>query len=295
MSAIIEQDTNASAQSNITTVINKVNYKIAIKLSKQSQYFEWEYLMRHKLKSLELWAGSVHDKECLPEESEEAYCCILDNIHEDLIKICMSVITAEGLWNIFKEKFAEKSVSNRVSCVKALVSLECEENIEEFIKSIKLIERSRVAALGGSTEIKVEHLATIFLLSKLPKEYAGEKAVLEENKDVTMALIMEKVIKHQVNLFGKKVAFKATVSLCSHLRNADSCWICHPDLKPFCPQCDQEGRKSAHKTGSKFCAFKANKTSLQSYSMSTRDDLYPKQNWILDSGSNVSITSFKDE
>lgn len=295
MTETTEQDTNASAQSNVTTVINKVNYKIAIKLSKQSQYFEWEYLMRHKLNSLELWAGSVHDKESIPSESEEAYCCILDNIHEDLIKFCMTVTTAKELWNVFKEKFAGKSVSNQVSCVKALVSLECDENIEEFIESIKLIERSLVAALGGSTEIKVDHLATIFLLSKLPKEYAGEKAVLEANKDVTMALIMEKVVKNQVNLPGRKVALKANVTLCSHQRNADSCWICHPHLKPFCNQCDQEGRKSAHKTGSKFCVFKTNKTSLQSYSMSTRNDSYPRQPWILDSGSNVSITSFKNE
>ncbi len=90
-----EQDINTSAQSNVTTVINKVNYKIAIKLSKQSQYFEWEFLMRHKLNSLELWGGSVHDKGLIPVESEEAYCCILDNIHEDLIKFCMTVITAE--------------------------------------------------------------------------------------------------------------------------------------------------------------------------------------------------------
>ena len=108
---------DTSTQSNVTTVINKVNYKIAIKLSKQSQYFECEFLMRHKLNSLELWGGSVHDKGLIPKESEEAYCCILDNIHEDLIKFCMTVITAEGLWKLFKEKFAGRSVSNH--CLKA--------------------------------------------------------------------------------------------------------------------------------------------------------------------------------
>ena len=293
-----EENNNASAQSNITTVINKVDYKISIKLSKQSQYFEWEFLMRHKLNKLELWNGLVHNRDSTPKESEDAYCCILDNIHEDLIKICMTQTTSIGLWNIFKEKFAGKSVSNQVHCLKALVSLECEDNIEEFIESIKLIERSLVAALGGAKEIQVDHLATIFLLSKLPKEFAGEKAVLEANKDVTMALITEKVVKHQISLPSRKTAVNKVSGTpqCAHKRQEETCWLCHPELKPFCESCDSEGRKSAHKRGSKFCAFKSNKSGLQTYSvLAANESFCSRNNWILDSGSNVSITSFRDD
>ena len=58
---------------------------------------------------------------------------------------------------------------------------------------------------------------------------SGDKAVLENEKNITLAMVVSKVEKMPLSVIHVK---KAKGKKCSHRLYADICWYCHPDKAP---------------------------------------------------------------
>jgi hypothetical protein len=240
-----------------------------------------------------------------PKESSIAFSIIIENIHEDHLDLIMDLTSSGAAWDKLKKKFAGKSVSQQRACIKSLVDFKMTTNMQANFNNLKALSRTLQAACGGSETIKIPDLVAIFALEYLPSDYNGEKAVLQSQDTVSLDEIEDKIVKGPLDLDSTKGTPSANVARsrgdqCQHNRLANSCWNCHPNLRPSCQKCKDLGRKSYHKTGSKYCFVEsgANKTTVEACSCLVSSTVSgpssSKGIWIHDSGCTNHMCRQKD-
>lgn len=269
--------------------------KIAIKLSRHDHYHKWVFLMKQLLIRTSNWNEATNS----PSDTSASFSIISENIHEDHLDLIMDETLASAAWNILQKKFAGKSVSHQLSCIRSLVEFKYSSNMQGNLNSLRSIGRSLIAASGGEEKIDILNLIAIFALESLPEEFIGTKAVLSLKSSISLQEIEDAII--QAPLSGPNTgssvahAHQAKVSdgsdgaKCSHGRFANTCWSCHPEKRPSCEKCKAEGRKSYHKTGSRFCSFvgnQGNKAPVQAYMSSS----VSSHSWVVDSGCSDHMT-----
>jgi hypothetical protein len=293
MSDVVENSSSSTVISH-----SYKDIKIAIKLSRHDHYHKWVFLMKQLLIRTSNW----NEEESQPLDSSASFSIISENIHEDHLDLIMDETLASAAWIILKKKFAGKSVSHQLSCIRSLVEFKYSSNMQGNLNSLRSIGRSLIAASGGEDKIDILNLIAIFALESLPEEFIGTKAVLSLKSSVSLQAIEDAII--QAPLSGPNATATAPISQishahqakasdgtkCSHGRFPTSCWSCHPDKRPVCEKCKSEGRKFYHKTGSRFCSFvgnQANKGQIQAYITSSSS---AGTSWVVDSGCSDHMT-----
>lgn len=275
-----ENSSSVTASSNVVSSF-KIDSKLSFKLTGKNNYHKWKRAMEIKLDAMDylLNGAPINNAKCLS--------IIWDNTDEKLLSLVQDCMSATDCWTKFENKFAGKSTTEQVQCIKELSIFTIDEQDgQSSINKLKEVGTRLKSSLGGADEISINDLLTIFAINGIPGSFPGEKAVLESMMDLSLEVIEEKVVK-MTEQFSRKEILANQASLtykkCQHQWKADQCFKCNPELRPTCTECkDANFKLFRHKTGSIKCL--ANKQ-LKDYQVSKSEST-----WFMDSGCNNSMT-----
>lgn len=234
------------------TRLSKALVTISVVLKGEENYAKWKYLMEGLFTSKGLW---VESKEYTgPKPSPTATFAIQSNIHEDLIDLIIDTKDAKEMWKIFHNKWSGCSVPDRITAVRKFVGIEFQDpstpvQLDTDFAQLKSAARTLKAAFLPATAITLDDFIGFMTLSKLPSQFDNVRTLIESTPTTASLSDIEKRVKleaaTQATRSESGLALRAKSNKCTHgWHNPDTCFKCHPNLRPVCEPCKGKGVKS---------------------------------------------------
>lgn len=221
-------------------------------------YAKWAFKMSLMFKFNSLWDV----QRLCPHKTDIAHHAMFTNVSDSQMDILMDSIGADASWLTLKETHCGSSVPARILAMKSVAAFCFGTDIEADFALFKTLARRLQSAFGGSdATISISDLLGYLMLSVLPAEFDGIRAVIAFSLDTKESLSIMNIEQcvllakttHELSTDRSETSAYRNGSQCQHRRIAKTCWSCHSNLRPECIACKGCKLRFYHAQNSKFC------------------------------------------